>query len=195
MLRTNTAFLTFIDSLYSQRQGKAIILCRKFDKGEQLCSQGSRVRYIHILRQGLVKAYHTEENAKEYILDFFGLGTVLGEEEALAGRSLYLNTVEAMTAVDAYLVSVEHFHYLCDHDHVFCRLLLTEVSRRMADSTARASFYALYPIRYAFEKLLAAQARQNLELSKSDMASYLGIDIRSLNRLLKEHMNERKTPR
>lgn len=126
---------------------------------------------------------------------FFGLGTVLGEEEALADRSLYQNTVEAMTAVDAYLISVEHFHYLCDHDHVFCRLLLTEVSRRMADSTARASFYALYPIRYAFEKLLDAQTHQNLELSKSDMASYLGIDIRSLNRLLKEHMNERKISR
>lgn len=194
MLRTNADFLSYMDALYARKRGKATILCRKFDKGEQLCTQGRRVHYIHVLRQGLVKAYHTEENAKEYILDFFGLGTVLGEEEALAGRSLYLNTVEAMTAVDAYLVSVEHFHYLCDHDHVFCRLLLTEVSRRMADSTARASFYALYPIRYAFEKLLAAQARQNLELSKSDMASYLGIDIRSLNRLLKEHMNERKTP-
>ncbi|CAL9784841.1 hypothetical protein BACFRA24663_08785 [Bacteroides fragilis] len=66
---------------------------------------------------------------------------------------IFYNAVEAMTAVDAYLLSVEHFHYLCDHDHVFCRLLLTEVSRRTANSTVRTSLYALYPIRYAFEKL------------------------------------------
>ena len=192
MLRTNTDFLSYMDALYSRQQGETVILCRKFGKGTLLCSQGKPVRHIHVLRQGLVKAYHTEENAKEYILDFFGVGTILGEEEALAGRYFYLNSVEALDDTEAYLVSVGHFRYLCDHDLAFCRLLLTEVSRRMADSTTRASLHALYPIRHALGKLLDAQEQLGFELSKADMAAYLGIDVRSLNRLLKERADRVK---
>lgn len=56
----------------------------------------------------------------------------------------------------------------------------------MINTSSRAVYQQLYPIKYALTKLLTIEKRQGLNLSKADMASYLGIDIRSLNRLLKE---------
>jgi CRP-like cAMP-binding protein len=43
----------------------------------------------------------------------------------------------------------------------------------------------LYTVEHAVKRLLELQTRQQLNFSKEDMAAYLGITLRSLNRALK----------
>ena len=184
MLRTNTLLLSFIESLY-EKQTESNIVCRKFAKGELLYKQGETYYKVFIIKAGIAKCYHDEENGKSYTFEFFGEGEIVGEAEALR-KSPCFNTVEAMSEVQFYCFPASFFNHLCDTNFQFCRILLSEMAERMINTSSWAVYQQLYPIKYALTKLLTIEKRQGLNLSKADMASYLGIDIRSLNRLLKE---------
>ena len=64
--------------------------------------------------------------------------------------------------------------------------MLTETSHRMALSLILASKQSLYPIKHALTRVIEEMRAQNLTLSKQDMADYLGVELRTINRLLKE---------
>ncbi len=64
--------------------------------------------------------------------------------------------------------------------------MLTDTSHRMALSLSRASKQLLYPMKHALSRIIEEMRAQNLTLSKQDMADYLGVELRTINRLLKE---------
>lgn len=149
-----------------------------------MCRQGKRISFVHIISKGLVRAYHTEENTRQYILEFYGAGETLGEEEAILGGFTYTNTAEALTPVQAFVIPIDRFRKLLRDDSSFCFLILQEVTHRMVNSTNRASYQSAYPSIYPLRRLQHLIKQQQLPITKQDMADYLGIDIRSLNRLL-----------
>lgn len=185
MLKTNDELLKYVERLYHESPDIDIYLCH-YERGEMLCEQAHPVRYIHVVRDGLFKAFHTEENAKEYILLIQGCGQIIGDEEALNGHSNYLNSVISLSDASIYRMSVTHFLKLCDTDIRFCRLMLGEASRRMADAFTRASAQLLYPMKHVLAQLLSEMEWQNLELTKAEIAAYLGVELRTVNRLLKD---------
>lgn len=69
MLRTNTLLLSFIESLY-EKQTESNIVCRKFAKGELLYKQGETYYKVFIIKAGIAKCYHDEENGKATPLSF-----------------------------------------------------------------------------------------------------------------------------
>lgn len=185
MLKINDEFLNYVERLYQESPDTYIHLCN-YRRGEMLCEQERPIRYVHIIRNGLFKAYHTEENTKEYILLIQGKGQIIGDEEALNNHSIYLNSVISLSEGDAYRMTVTYFLKLCDTDIRFCRLMLGEASRRMADAFTRASAQLLYPMKHVFAQLLSEMKRQNLKLTKAEIAAYLGVELRTVNRLLKD---------
>jgi len=72
----------------------------------------------------------------------------------------------------------------------FTKILLQELSTRIIQTSSRASFQQLYTLEYGLTKLLKLQTDADLEISKEDMAAYLGISVRSLNRTLKQVQNK-----
>lgn len=185
MLITNDALLEYVERLYLDSPETDISLCH-YRRSEMLCEQSRRIRYIHIVRDGLLKSFHTEENTKEYILLIQGRGQITGDEEALNGHSTYINSVITLSDTSVYRMTVAHFMDLCDTDHRFCRLMLGEASRRMADAFTRASVQLLYPMRQVLSQLLTELERQHMSLTKAEIAAYLGVELRTVNRLLRE---------
>lgn len=184
MLRTNNEFLSYIEALYQDDTYKSYIKMQQLAFNTQFLTQGERVHQVYIIKEGIAKCFFSEENGKDYILEFLGKGEILGEIEAIRKMPCLCN-VAAVTTLEVYTISIKLFGDLLDKDMRLNRLLLKALAERMVNTSSRASFQQLYTIEHGLAKLLELQEKLQLQLSKEDMAAYLGITLRSLNRALK----------
>ncbi|MBO9595386.1 MAG: Crp/Fnr family transcriptional regulator [Niabella sp.] len=184
MLRTNQSFLAYIQHLYEAQPRKEDIIQKTFTGGKKLLTQHGNVSRVMFIREGIAKCFFTEENDKDYIVEFLGRGEVIGEIESIRGTPC-LCTIEAITTVDVYALSLPYFSALIKKDLTLNNLLLDVFAQRIVHTSSRASYQQLYTIEHSLSRLLALQKQQGIEISKEDMAAYLGVTIRSLNRALK----------
>lgn len=185
MLRTNLSFLAYAEELYGRQDRKEDILIKQYNKGQRLFSQNDAAVKVMFIKEGIVKCFFTESNDKEYILEFLGTGEIMGEIECIREIPC-LCTIEAITDVTVYAFSFSFFKSLLKADLKLGSLLMNTFAERIINTSSRASYQQLYTLNYSLNKLLELQLRTGIELSKEDMASYLGISVRSLNRGLKE---------
>lgn len=184
MVRTNQSFLNYLEQLYSTQARKEDIILKSYPKGKRLFVQNEKAAKILLIKEGITKCFFTEDNDKEYIVEFLGKGEILGEVE-LIREIPCLCSIEAMTAVTVYAISLPYFRALLKKDIALNNLLLEVFAERIVNTSSRASYQQLYTTEYTLAKLLELQSKQEIEISREDMAAYLGITIRSLNRSLK----------
>ncbi|MBB6369781.1 Crp/Fnr family transcriptional regulator [Chryseobacterium shigense] len=184
MLRTNQLFLNYIENLYVKQERKEDILVRSFSKGERIFSQNEKPSKIMLIKEGITKCFFVEENEKEYIVEFLGKGEITGEIELIRNIPC-LCSIEAVTDVIVYAISIAYFRNLIKSDLALNNLLLDVFAERIVNTSKRASYQQLYAAEHTLSQLLELQAQQEIEISKEDMAAYLGITVRSLNRTLK----------
>lgn len=184
MLRTNHSFLAYIEQLYERQGPEGEIVIRSFQAGQRLLEQGKNAPGILFIREGITKCYFTEENTKDYILEFLGSGEIIGDLEIVRDIPC-LCTIEAITPVTAYAFPKVSFSQLLKKDIALNHLLITSFAERIINTSSRASYQQLYTVENSLGRLLELQAKQGIQLSKEDLASYLGITVRSLNRALK----------
>ncbi|MBK1896363.1 Crp/Fnr family transcriptional regulator [Chryseobacterium paridis] len=189
MLRTNQAFLSYLEQLYAKQERKEDIIIKSFSKGKRILIQNEAPSKIMLISNGITKCYLAEENDKEFIIEFLGKGEIIGEIEFIKNINC-LCSIEAMTEVSVYAISIPYFRSLLKSDLAFNNLLLDVFAERIVNTSTRASYQQLYTTEHNLEKLLKLQSQQKIEISKEDMASYLGVTIRSLNRALKS-LNEK----
>jgi CRP-like cAMP-binding protein len=184
MLRTNKDFLLFIEQLYNAQHRKEDILLKEFSKEQLLLRQGEKPAKAWVLKEGIVKCYFDEAGDKGFIVEFLGTGEILGELEIIRGIPCLCN-IKALTPVKAYAVSIPYFRSLLEKELPFNKLLLESFAERLINTATRASFQQLHTVEHTLSQLLALLKEQDINISKEDMAAYLGVTIRTLNRSLK----------
>ncbi len=184
MLRTNQSFLAYVQQLYEQQERKENIIVKQYREGQKLFFQNEKATKVMLIKEGITKCFFMEDNDKEYILEFLGKGEVVGEIE-LIRKILCLCNIEAMSEVTVYAISPDYFSELIRSDLSLNNLLLDVFATRIINTASRASYQQLYTIEHSLGKLLELQAKQEISISKEDMASYLGVTVRSLNRAIK----------
>lgn len=185
MLRTNQFFLDYLEQLYLKQMRKEDIVIKSFPKGKRLFEQHEKVTKIMLIKEGITKCFFTEENDKSYIVEFLSRGEILGEIE-LIRKIPCLCSIEAITDVVVYAISLPYFSSLLSTDIHLNNLLLDVFAGRIVNTSSRASYQQLYTTEYTLIKLLDLQEKHDIEISREEKAAYLGITIRSLNRALKE---------
>jgi len=185
MLRTNLAFLSFTERFYAENNQQKNITLKSFPAGFRFIEQGEKIRNIYIIKDGITKCFISEENGKDFIIEFLGKGEVVGELEAIKKIDCLCN-VEAISEVTAYAIPDFFFLKLTEENTEFTKILLQELSTRIIQTSSRASFQQLYTLEYGLMKLLKLQTEENILVSKEDMAAYLGISVRSFNRTLQQ---------
>lgn len=153
--------------------------------GQVLLQQDGQPRHAYVIKKGIAKCYITEENGKDYILEFFGEGEIIGELELLR-QTTNLSSVQAVTGLLLYKVEGSIFRQLLEKDVHFNHIILKELATRVSQLAIRVSYQQLYPLEYTLLKLLSLFAHQDIPFSKQDLADYLAITVRSLNRTLKQ---------
>ncbi|ASK29008.1 Crp/Fnr family transcriptional regulator [Chryseobacterium sp. T16E-39] len=184
MLRTNHAFLSYLEQLYANRRRTDDIVIKSFSKGKRILTQNESSSTIMLINDGITKCYFAEENEKEYIIEFLGKGEIIGEIEFIKNINC-LCSIEAITDVTVYAISISYFRSLIKTDLILNNLLLDVFAERIVNTSTRASYQQLYTTEHTLAKLLELQSKQEIEISKEDQAAYLGVTIRSLNRALK----------
>lgn len=185
MLRTNSNFLAYAEQLYNQQANKADIVLKSFAKGERLLTQHEKPTKIMLIKEGVTKCFFTETNDKEFIVEFLGKGEIMGEIELIRDGDC-LCSIDALTDVSVYAFALPFFNELLKKDLALNHLLLKAFAGRIIDTASRASYQQLHTTEHSLAKLLDLQSKQDMAISKEDMAAYLGISLRNLNRALKK---------
>lgn len=183
MLQTNIHFLSYIEQLHKEQTNKDIIL-KEYPKGSFVFNQSQESNKVIIIKEGFVKCFFAEENGKDFILEFLGKSEIAGEIEAIRNIPCLCH-IEALSDIQAYQFSTNCFKLMMNRNPQFNQLLIEELAKRIINTSSRASLQQVYNIEHGLRKLIVLQERQHLKIAKADMAAYLGVDIRSLNRVLK----------
>lgn len=184
MVKRNQSLLTYLHQRLASGQRQEFIQRRRFTKGQYLIEQDEQPQQVYILTRGVVKCFITEENGRSYVLEFLGEGEIVGELEGLL-ESTNLSTIEALTEVEAYQISQDLFRNELVTDPAFNQLLLQELALRLSRTARRASYQQIFPMEYAVLHVLFLFGESGLPISKQDLADYVAVPLRSLNRVLK----------
>ncbi|WP_185288193.1 Crp/Fnr family transcriptional regulator [Chryseobacterium lactis] len=185
MLRTNQAFLDYFEELYRNQKEEDNIVLKFFSRDEKILIQDWPLSRLMLIKEGIAKCYFTEENGKEFIVEFLGKGEILGEVELIKNINC-LCCVQAISDVMVYETNIPYFKSLIQKDLALNHLLLNSFAERIVNTSSRASYQQLYTVEHTLGQLLEMQVKQKIQISKEDMAAYLGITVRSLNRILKD---------
>jgi CRP-like cAMP-binding protein len=184
MLRTNQPFLDYLEKLYENQDHKENIVLKSFEKGEKILTQNEISTKIMLVKSGITKCYFVEENDKEYIVEFLGKGEIVGEIEVIKNVPC-LCSIESITEVTVYSMTIPYFQSLIKNDLTLNNLLLDVFADRIFNTSSRASYQQLHTTEHTLSQLLDVKSKE-MKISKEDMAAYLGITVRSLNRAFKE---------
>jgi CRP-like cAMP-binding protein len=184
MIRKNLTILRIIDELAGSGQTGQGILVRNFHKGHLLIGQGTTIANVFFIRSGIVKCTFSENHDKEYILEFLGEGQVLGELEAIT-KAPAMSSVWAISDLVVYMLDKTTFLDLLRRNEEFNRAMMELMAVRLTDTAQRSARQQLNPLEHNLTQLLAALEYEKLPCTKQELADYLGITLRSLNRMLK----------
>jgi CRP-like cAMP-binding protein len=185
MIRKNPAILRIIEELAASAQGRQNILQRKFHRGHLLIGQGDIPAKVFFIQSGVVKCSFAEDNDKEFILEFLGEGEVLGELEAFTNAPA-MSSVQAISDLTVYMLDKASFLELIRRSEAFNLAILELMAVRLTDTAVRSARQQLNPLEYNLTQLLEALEHEKLPCTKQELADYLGITLRSLNRMLKD---------
>jgi len=184
MIRTNNELLDFFSR--QDNWGKyAAIQEKQFKPGQKIIVQGKKGRFVHVVKKGITKCFVSEENGKEFVQEFFGAGELLGEIEVL-NNTLSFSNVVAATEVITYGIGKDDFYSMMESATGFNLIVARALAAKLRDTAIRASYQQTYPIEHNLNKLVQLSSNQTEVFSKKDIADYLGITLRSLNRTLKQ---------
>lgn len=188
MIKTNLQLRNLMEELTGNDATKSAITLRNLKPKQRLIVQEQPLQSVYIIRSGVSKCFITENNEKDYILDFLGEGELLGEIEAIRHTKATC-TVEAITPLTVYAISSLQFHHFFKTLPAFGSVVLELMATRLARISEKAARQQLYTLSEILPQLLATLESQQITFTKQDLSEYLGISVRSLNRLLKEDGN------
>ncbi|MEM1340335.1 MAG: Crp/Fnr family transcriptional regulator [Bacteroidota bacterium] len=183
MIRINKAFLQYIIKLNTL--GVAPAITQEYAaKGEKIITQRTSVFSVHVMEQGMAKCYLTEDTGNDFIQEFFGEGEVFGEIEVIS-NALSFCTIEALTPISYFKIPKAAFLDLLKSDELFNRLVLKLMANKIKYTALRHSYHQSHPLEANLKKLLQEFPDMLNKINKKDIANYLGITVRSLNRMIK----------
>jgi CRP-like cAMP-binding protein len=184
MIRVNKTLLAYMARL--QRMGaKACATEHVFRPGNRFVEQERPVSAVYIIKSGLAKCSMTEDNGNEFIQEFFGEGELLGEVEAIKG-TLSFCSIEAISELVVYKIGFDEFNRLLATDKVFTEYILAAMATKIRYKALRHGYNQSHTIEDNFLRLKSQYPPLMKIIAKQDVANYLGVSLRSLNRTLRE---------
>ncbi|SFE07771.1 cAMP-binding domain of CRP or a regulatory subunit of cAMP-dependent protein kinases [Chitinophaga sp. CF118] len=174
-----------MEALSEKEGSKNAIMVRELYAGQKLIYQDQQSLSICVIKSGIAKCFITEDNGKDYILEFLGEGEIVGEIEAIRNQRA-ICSVEALTPVSIYTMSNVQFMHFVKTMPDFSAVIVELLATRVSNSSIKGARQQLYTLSQILPQLLSALNAQQITFTKQDLSEYMGISVRSLNRLLKE---------
>jgi CRP-like cAMP-binding protein len=154
-------------------------------RGQVMYGEGEDANTVFVLASGMVRSSMTLADARRQIVGFHETGDVIGVTSAAA----YLESVEAITPVEARSVTREQFDRVLDeHPHLRAHVISwafrnLEAARRqvlvVGRMTARERVGS-----FLLERTHGTSGFVELQMSRGDVADYLGLTIETVSRTM-----------
>lgn len=189
--RQNSLFGSFcgeeVDILERQKS------CSYFKKNQPLFIEGSSPRGVYCINEGKVKIFARGEEGKEQIIHLAAAGEVVGFRAMFSGEP-YKVSATTLEESNICFIGKADFLDLVDSNPTLRNGIMKELSKELADRATFITNMAQKSVRerLAFSLLLLQDIYKDemINLSREDMANFVGTATETLIRLLKDFKEE-----
>jgi CRP-like cAMP-binding protein len=181
MIRTNRELLDYVSKIHNPE----VILEQIFIPFQTVFKQGKRVNSVYIIKTGIAKCFLTDENGNDFVEEFFGEGGIVGEIEII-NNHLSVCGISAITELCIYKISADNFKHLLETDKKFNQLILKALSAKIRYKASRHAHNQLNDVEANLLRIKKEFPKMFDAIPKLDIANYLGVTLRSLNRVLSD---------
>lgn len=167
--------------------------CHSYKKNQSLFVEGSFPRGVFCINQGKVKIYALGDEGKEQIVHIARAGEVVGFRSMLSDEPYRLS---ARTLEDANIcfVSKDDFLNMLDTNVVMRNAVLKELSKELGERAIFITNLAQKSVRerlaYSLLLLQDVYGDEPINLTREDLANFVGTATETLIRLLKDFKDE-----
>jgi DNA-binding response OmpR family regulator len=170
-----------------------------FSKKLLLYSEGRRPKYLYYLKAGKIKTFKTHEDGKEYITNLYNAGDYIGHG-ALLENSNYDDTAEILEAAEVNMIPKDDFLQAVYNDMNVAARFIKLISHDVKEKEERLLNLAYDSLRKRVAKaLISIYQKFNkendklpaIEISREDIAQYVGTATESLIRTLSDFKSEK----
>lgn len=163
--------------------------CQSFKKSQTIFAEGSFPRGVYCINQGKVKIYALGDEGKEQIVHIAKEGEVFGFRAMLSGQPYRLS---ASTLEDASIcfIAKDDFLAMIDKYPGIRNSLIQELSKELGERAVFITNLAQKTVRerlaYSLVTLYNIYGEDPINLSREDLANFVGTATETLIRLLKD---------
>ena len=169
-----------------------------YSKKQVVYAETKRPRFLYYIKSGKVKASKTNENGKEYITDLYSEGDFLGYPALIEDRN-YDDTAVALEESEIIQIPKDDFHELIYGDITVATKFIRIITQNVKDKEERLLNLAYSSLRKRVAKALVdingkfnTQGQNKpIEISREDIAQYIGTATESLIRTLSDFKSEK----
>jgi CheY-like chemotaxis protein/CRP-like cAMP-binding protein len=168
-------------------------------KKNTLYTDGKRPKFLFYLKSGKIKTYRLHEDGKEYITNLYSAGDFIGYLPLLENKS-YEDTAEVLENAEVVMIPKEEFTGLVFNDLNIASKFIRLIAQNVKEKEERLLNLAYGSLRKRVAKALIdiheKFNRNNektpiLEVSREDIAQYVGTATESLIRTLSDFKSEK----
>ena len=162
-----------------------------YEKKTVLFQEGKRPRFLYYLAKGKVKCFKNHEDGKEYITNLYSDGDFIGYT-ALIEDSFYDERAIIMEHADIVQIPKDDFVKMIHSDIVIAAKFIHIIAKNIKEKENRLLNLAYSSLRKRvskalveiFDKFQVTDPKKPLEISREEIAQYIGTATESLNRTI-----------
>jgi len=169
-----------------------------YTKKQTLYHEGKRPRFLYYLVNGKIKGYRSNEDGKEYITNLFSSGDFIGYP-ALIGDKNYDDSTVILEDADIMLIPKDDFLQMIYGDIAIATKFIHIITQNVKEKEERLLSLAYSSLRKRIAKALVdihtkfnpEGENKPIEISREDIAQYVGTATESLIRTLSDFKSEK----
>ena len=169
-----------------------------FSKKHTLYQEGKRPRYLYYITKGKIKGFKTHEDGKEYITDLFSDGDFIGYAAIIEDKN-YDDSTTILENAEVMQIPKDDFLQMIYNDISIATKFIRLITQNVKEKEERLLSLAYSSLRKRVAKALvdihtkfnANTAGKLIEISREDIAHYVGTATESLIRTLSDFKAEK----
>ena len=169
-----------------------------YDKKQMLYQEGKRPRFLYYLLKGKVKAYKSHEDGKEYITNLYSQGDFIGYT-ALIEDLNYDDSATILEEAELMMIPKDDFVQMVYSDISIASKFIHIITQNVREKEERLLNLAYSSLRKRVAKALVdivekfnlKEQSSPIEISREDIAQYVGTATESLIRTLSDFKAEK----
>ena len=190
-VRDNSLFSNFCDHDLDHLNG--VKSCAYYKKGQPLFIEGSFPRGVYCLNQGKIKVFTLGDEGKEQIIHIAKEGEIIGFRAMFSGEP-YKVSASTLEESNICFIGKDEFLNMIDTNPTLRNGIMKELSKELGDRAIFITNMAQKSVRerLAFALLILGDiyGEEEINLTREDMANFVGTATETLIRLLKDFKEE-----